>query len=60
MTFSNTSNTLSLPDYRVYCNYKGYIAVIHEKKVGVVILLNKNISNGAVVTADRSIIGIGE
>ena len=40
--------------------FRSYIAVIPEKKLGVVILLNKNISNGAVVTAGRSIIGIRE
>lgn len=40
--------------------FRSYIAVIPEKKLGVVILLNKYIPNGAVVTAGRTIIGIGE
>lgn len=40
--------------------FRSYIAVIPEKKLGVVILLNKYISNGAVVTAGRTIIGIRE
>jgi beta-lactamase class C len=40
--------------------FRSYIAVIPEKKLGVVILLNKYIPNGAIVTAGRTIIGIGE
>ncbi|WP_110955039.1 serine hydrolase [Anaerosinus massiliensis] len=40
--------------------FRSYIAVVPEKELGVVILLNKYISNGAVVTAGRNIIGIRE
>jgi beta-lactamase class C len=38
--------------------FRSYIAIIPGKQVGVVILVNKNIPNGAIVNAGRAIIGI--
>jgi beta-lactamase class C len=40
--------------------FRSYIAIIPGKQVGVVILANKNIPNGAIVNAGRAIIGIGK
>lgn len=38
--------------------FRSYIAVIPSQKIGVVVLTNKYISNGAIVNAGRKIIGI--
>lgn len=38
--------------------FRSYMAVIPSRRVGVVILANKNIPNGAIVTAGRAMIGI--
>lgn len=38
--------------------FRSYIAVIPSRQVGVVILTNKNISNGTIVNAGRTIIGL--